>query len=256
MPHNNTDRKGKKNNVKTPATKVGMTAVKAALKFKRLTFEDPISLQRVGRSRGIMLNTKLYNLDSLKELLKRNPHAKVPHSRQPIPNEARAIIHRHTPTGAGVQEVVQCLRQALKVRPVTANNMFYFSGPKEVYFGHYVEMSVEEPENEYCHIDYTFRAREQSRIETVLTGEIERKGFAVHGQTVHVASAHEPGLARAQWALDLIKEGLKSQFGRQVAVIPVRGTWWESSKGSNRTDRMVQKYSNKFPGHTLLFFEK
>lgn len=56
---------------------------RAANRFLGLTFEDPISLQRVGRSRGIALNRQMYDHRSLRQLIARG-NTRVPHSRRQL----------------------------------------------------------------------------------------------------------------------------------------------------------------------------
>jgi hypothetical protein len=64
----------------------------AVAKFKRSVVEDPISMQPVGRSRTIMLNTKRYGTDSMREAIQRG-YLRVPHSRRPLTvNEGARIM--------------------------------------------------------------------------------------------------------------------------------------------------------------------
>ena len=47
---------------------VAAQAAKAVTRFKRSLFEDPISLQSVGRSRGVTLNKQTYDARSLRTI--------------------------------------------------------------------------------------------------------------------------------------------------------------------------------------------
>lgn len=70
-----------------------MLASLAAAKFKGLTFEDPISLQRVGRSRGVVLNKQIYNARGLKNTME-SGYSLVPHSRRQLTRSEKAKIQR------------------------------------------------------------------------------------------------------------------------------------------------------------------
>lgn len=59
------------------------TVRRAAKKFLAQLFNDPISMNRVGRSRGVVLNKQTYNARSLAQALN-GGYNKVPHSRRPL----------------------------------------------------------------------------------------------------------------------------------------------------------------------------
>jgi hypothetical protein len=55
----------------------------AAVKFKRLIFEDPVTLRSAGRRWGVKLDSKMYDARSLRDLVGHGYH-KVPHSRRDL----------------------------------------------------------------------------------------------------------------------------------------------------------------------------
>ena len=67
---------------------------KAALKFKRGIFEDPITMQPTAKKHGIVLNGTRYSKKSMATWIGEKPHPQqtIPHSRRPITNEERRII--------------------------------------------------------------------------------------------------------------------------------------------------------------------
>lgn len=72
-------------------------AALAAARFKHGTFEDPITLQRVGKSRGVVLNKQMYDARAMREAMMKG-HVKVPHSRRPLVNREVAEIVRKSRT--------------------------------------------------------------------------------------------------------------------------------------------------------------
>ena len=70
------------------------TVLKAARKFKRGIFEDPITMQPTAKKHGIVLNGTRYSKESMAHWIGDKPHARqtVPHSRRPITNEERKAI--------------------------------------------------------------------------------------------------------------------------------------------------------------------
>jgi len=57
---------------------------RAALKFKKSVFTDPISLEVTGRRHGVELNKQMYNALQLAKALQHNPRLTVPHSRRQL----------------------------------------------------------------------------------------------------------------------------------------------------------------------------
>lgn len=72
-----------RNRANRALSKRALLAGLAAAQFKRLTFEDPITMQRVGRSRGILLNKQMYNARSLARSMQHG-YSFVPHSVRPL----------------------------------------------------------------------------------------------------------------------------------------------------------------------------
>ena len=106
-----------------PSKQALILAALAAARFKR--FQDPITLQLVPRSQGIMLNKQMYSKKSIQNMIDRG-NARIPHSRRQMTNdeirgyglrppvrrpsgsasataaELRAFYERHLPIGAPV----------------------------------------------------------------------------------------------------------------------------------------------------------
>lgn len=76
-----------------PTSKVKSTLLVgvAAVKFKRLIFEDPVTLQSAGRRWGVKLDSKMYDARSLRDLVGHGYH-KVPHSRRVLEDFERDAI--------------------------------------------------------------------------------------------------------------------------------------------------------------------
>ena len=74
----------KKPNAKKPNAKKPSAAVRrAAAAFLNRTFVDPITLSRVGKSRGVVMNKQMYDVRTMQELVRRGNY-RVPHSRRRI----------------------------------------------------------------------------------------------------------------------------------------------------------------------------
>lgn len=62
-------------------------------------FDDPISLERVHRNRGIRLNTQMYSYNSMIPwILQQGRRATVPHSRRQLTSAEINAIMAHSPT--------------------------------------------------------------------------------------------------------------------------------------------------------------
>lgn len=89
----------------------------AVQRFKLSVFEDPVSLQVVGRSRGIVLNKQMYNARSINKARTRG-YPLVPHSRRALTNTeikmahivARGLNNKYSKNiSAGTRDLVQPL---------------------------------------------------------------------------------------------------------------------------------------------------
>ena len=85
---------------------MGATALAglAAVKFMGRTFEDPISLQRVGKSRGVVLNKQMYNARGLKKMVA-SGYKLVPHTRRRLSPAEVTQIARKSRNGASARAI-------------------------------------------------------------------------------------------------------------------------------------------------------